>query len=1071
MGNRIDHDLRGIAFLDAAWTESAIDSDESTYTEADPRPGSSTSDASTSRAEPQVLGAQAVPVWLIGTRAGGFPGIGPAGGSPAYYLDGETAANARHHRPPILITDLYTENDQALSSVVCTVPLSGKVLFTWVDDTSQNPVYVWDPDGEDVTTAASTAPSTRGTMATIPRTTRVLWVDEYAGKVWFSDDYGESWTEYADFVSFVPTSGSYDFDDRPRFLAFDGQGQLVWCGKRSTTDVYEFYTSPDLGMSWAQSATLTASVASMSAHPDGTIALVYTDASDVLQFVNMGSGDDDPSLADAVAVASSLDNREHAVCVDEDGAIWLYYGLDTGVAQAGIRYQVSWDRGATWTAPAYNNVTTPDTVDSSLSTTGEPRGLAAAASMGHVFLCHGTADTGGIVNEHHNTCLILGGWQGPYHEAVEAVTTGGPLLPRDPAYRLNGGETLSAVRSLLWYATHNDPGGAGSSITTTGSGGSETYTSAEGGIRQVVASGATYYRSQTFTFAGSDNKDVLLRYVVTVVEDQGTTDLQVRVEGDTHSFALRHTDSTIEVYDIDDSAVIGDAITVPANERLRVEVYYDESEGAVRVLWCSMEATTNKHRTALASESRTLTGSHSATGTAIVRWGRLVGGSGETTWEWRFLNAYARFLNTGLTPVSLLTGRDGWGRPVDGTWPVALPDAYDTANDRVARLAMRGGPLMRADTYYHDTAPDYPIEAVFPDSSPSPYSAWRSVDKTADVDLAVTLGEYDTLPAGAHSWLVLVHRANVRRIRVDGIAAGGSYSTLGTVDLATGFTACSYALQGRILRPDSPYTGTDGARYIAPGELRDGHVILDPSGTPKLRKIVTNTGGWWDGESGTVKARITLDGIDGTESASGDVVIVWPSGVMALHRTSSSPEVAGLRFTIDQSADDAPDAYYEAGLIAVFGLHPTGKQWSDGWEWDKTPNVQRHVDAARVERRSTLGPTQRTLTLDWSDGFVTQKYRDAGQTDYQADSTAAFPLVTRDEVLAAVWEWQELSDGYSRPVLWCGQVPGSGTTLTDPTLWLYGYLMPQGARAQQFTGDEGIGEAYRLSGIQIVEGV
>ena len=1070
MGSRIDQDLKGVAFLDPDWEATSIDSTASTFTENSPRPGSSTTQDTLARAEMQILGAQARDITFIGTRAGGFPGVGPAGGAVAYYLSGEAVADARHYRPPIAITDLYVQGQTAQSTGTTCVafPLSGKVLIGFVDDTTASALRLWDPDGN-AWSSPGTAPSARGAMVVIPKTERVLWMDEHAGTMYYSDNHGATWTEYARFDTLIETTGgSYTYDGESRYLALDGQGQMLWCGKRTGSDLIRLYTSSDLGLTWTFSVEFAAKRASISTHPAGTIALTYVDSSDDIQFVMMGSADDNPSLAEAVEILTNTDAVEIAVVVDEDGAIWHYAYGDRGGLYNECEYRVSWDNGATWQAPTNDQaVITRDMVDASGSA---PQGLSACASMGKVFLAHGSTDSGGIINEHHDTVLVLGGWQGPMYDVTLKTVSGSVVDPaRDPVTRYATGSIANTVRGLMWLATHPNPGGAQWSAVSTGSGGSETYTGTTGGIMQVVAATSTYYRNQQFTLTagGSVVNDCLLRYCMKVIEDQGTTDLQVQVLADTNSFAIRHTDSTFEVYDIDAASVVGSAVTVPANERLRMEVHLDESSSVVTVLWQSMEDSDDPHATKMNKSTFTLTGSHASTGTLDANWGRMVAGGGEVKWEWWYFSASTRYQPNVQRPVELQEGRDGWGRAMDGQYAVAVPDAYDSATDRVGRAVMRGGPVMKAETYSHDTAPDYPIEAVFPTSHPSPFTTWRSIDKSATVNLASNLNTRDSLVAGAQTWLFLLHRANFRRLRVDGKPAGGSFSTLGTIDLATGFTSCTFARAGRVLRP-----GGGGGRYLHAGELRGGHVIIDPAGTPKLRKIAYNTPGFWNGTAGVTQARIMLDGIDDTEPTSGTVHICAPSGVMAIHRTASAPEIADIRFTIDHSADDAPETYYEIGAVAPFGLHPTGKRWSDGWEWDKTPNVQVNTDSARTERRSELGPTQRSLVLDWSDGFTMGKFRgSAPKTDYVADSTADFPLATMDDVWSTIWEWMELSASFSRQVLWCGKVPGDGVTLTDPTLWLYGYMLPQGVRAQQATGDEGINEFMRASGIQIVEGV
>lgn len=1054
MGSRIDKPLRGVAFLEDAWVSDNIDDSASSYTERDPRPGVPTVTDANWRSRPQVLGVQREPVTFIGTIAGGYPGTDEQGGGLSYYFPDrqtpEAIEAARHWRPPWVLSGAQAFTEQAASTTIATTSLSGHVIVGFPADSAAGPTYVWDPEDGSWSTNPN-APDGEGCLCAVPGSDRVLWISE-RGISWYSDDFGATWVELSRYQDFIDTAGGYNYNSNSRSACFDGQGQVLWIGKRFNANTVDLWLSPDGGLSWSLAHTLSAKRARLARHPSGKIFFQWIDTNDDVLGCFLFSAADNPSIQDTQTLWTTGTYTQCYCAVDDDGITYAF-GQSTA-----MYFCYSPDEGQTWIG-----------ADSVLSVQHFPISDSVAYDETTATFSHGwmfRADSLTSPTDLYAAVSMWGGWRGPYFERMEGGFTA-LNLARQLRHRLD----LRSTRSTSWWCYGNPADTTGHGFTLSSSG-STTVARADGGLRLTVSAAATYSYEWSRTIASSDATawDVFLSYGVSVKDEDLAGAARVYVSADSHSFSIRHDEDAFWVYDEDDAAKIGADITHSNQARLDIELYYDDSSGTITILWREYGVGTVWN-----TATRTLTGTLGGTPTAVsVDWGHPAAPSAATQSVWYYLTVMTDFdpAQDHSAPV-YLEGRAGWGKTVGSVYPYPIPDLYDATAQRQGKVLVRSGPLTRDSTIRHDVAPDYPIEAVFPTVSPSPTTPWRSASRATQT-LAVEFADY--VGKVGHSWTfgVMVRGANFRTMTLDGLNAAGSYAvSLGTMDLAV-VAGGGYTLLGRVLYPQIPYTGSPSGRYIWPGELRGGYVVLDTGGTPIARRIVHNSGGRWGTYLDAPPAQIVLEGVDGTEAASGLCDIVAPNGVIWFHRGIGSAAIRGLRATITYSPSTPTnhplvDDWLEIGSLGVFGLHPTGKQWANGWEWEVSPNTQRTVDSYRSERRTQLGPSQRRLTLDWGDGFTYARTR-AANVDWVSAASPNEPLATRDDVFGVLTDWLDLSHGASRPVLWAGEVPAtSGTTVTDPTMWMYGWLEPQGIRAQQTTGDEGVDEFYRASGIQIVE--
>jgi hypothetical protein len=402
---------------------------------------------------------------------------------------------------------------------------------------------------------------------------------------------------------------------------------------------------------------------------------------------------------------------------------------------------------------------------------------------------------------------------------------------------------------------------------------------------------------------------------------------------------------------------------------------------------------------------------------------------------------------------SSATYRDGAnGARAGKATPCFLPDEVGVP----ALLTLYDGPGIAGETATVEPRSSYTVEHLDPVLHPSPDVRWRS---TTDGPEHVTWDLGDESELGRAVALV-VTGASLRQVALE-YWSGSAWVTGGTLDLATGLSGLSYTAAGDVLEPAS---GTSSAgRYIQPGELVGGYLIV--SGSPNTtHRIVANGGGVW-ADGSAMPPWIRVEDATGLGS-SGTCAIVAPGGVMLVYASSS---VSARYWRVRFPAQDCPDDVLEAGTIWAGRVVVPGAPPDWTWTDDEEPNVQRATSPYGTSRAREIGPTRRTWTWGWADGG-TDLYplRAASASMDFVGPSGGRPMTAAEDVW---WTLRDvLRSHQARPVCALRTVPASGTTITDPTLWLYGYLDGSVA-ARGVVGTEGEDELVRVSSLSIVEQV
>jgi hypothetical protein len=1006
--------LRGLAVLDPRWTVDALDA-SSVYDEADAQPGETTGDGELA---PRILGGQSATIEVLPIVAG-------VPGTVGYRLPGETEQALRGMEGPVCTGSCPPDTLASSTWVGAVVHApSQRVVATWaragVASTAAGAwwdptTYTWTPFATLPTFPVGSWGGINSPLVPYIRADDIILVGPVASIR--SSDWGATWVRHgSDYTgaaaASVQTRG-----------AIDGQGRWLLTGD-SGADC-ELQASSDYGATWTDVATIDdAQHHGVAAMPDGRIVFVYTDAADTYtpKAYILATAYDDPTSRTPVEITSTtgLDTDRIAVAVEPDGTIRV-----TIADLFALRIYTSTDGGASYSGPIAipiaNEMRCPVQVHAAgrhmLLHQRQPPGIGNGVSIGGVG------------------AILLGGWSGAMFGE----------LPGDAS----------------WVGT-DEPDAEWTAWGTPGD------TMVAGGMRLYSAAAAGGYEVdpgvEVQQFAEFETVEVInsatLEGGFRMRIDTGTVEQSVTVFMEPDGFRIRDSVATAWL-----SSKFAIDLTIPMC--WRAEQTGTNFRLAYRRPW-----KTEWTWSTAASSGYWFPTTTASTGSSFIRFGNF-SSTAAVEIIWRFAK-WGGIGPTVLAPgyqfglrafgPSVIRGIDGAPLPPRGGWPIPEASTSTTA----ALLTAQGGPGLESEVYTIRPAHGYPVDALFP-ASPSPSQEYRSgalSDYTADWQIAVDLGA-DSRIAGCATVALVIRGGTVRQWALRGQIDGGSPTTLGTLDLATGFAGVDYALDGDTLAPPASYSGTEGGRYLAAGELVGGYVVLDTGGTPSVHRIAEQSAGWW-GSSPGPRAVLRLEGLVGTEAATGTCDLLAPQGVMVVDL-----EADEFYRTWVVRVDRTQPAFEDrvaAGRLWVMGLRAFGKQYDRGYVWRVDPRVAVDEDATGTQRRRRQGPLRRSATIDWAHGVQLRTVRTGGAAPGYLANGEGVALVARDAVYDTLIGVMQTSDDGAAPVLLLATVPTSGETLTDPTRFLVGYLdSPIGAR--QVTGTEGQDEYLRLDSMTIIEAV
>ncbi len=1002
MGSRHAITPVGFALLDERWAASRLDATETTATAHTPRPGGAVGADAQSDLIPVMSGGQQSDVDVVVSKAG-RPSIAVRGCEVAYKLDSEAATQWRgwaapnwmHHWSPVDFSSSTTWD----SSDCAVLPVTQKVIATRAASAGGSMGgRVWTPSTRTWSSTWTTTQVARGpvTICVMPETNRVLHL---------GFDQGGSLSPHVEYSDDAFTFAKYSANPFPDGLP---SGTLVRCRMRPFGDsvlllvensagtLYQ-YASDDLGATFTLVSSITGTKeCALAITPSGVAVVSYiSTANNRPQAIVLGAAYERIEDIAATEVDTATGSYLELVA-DPGGTLWLYM---KDASTPGVRLFMSVDDGASWAESPWGVLNTASQ---------SPTRFAAAATDGEILLLH-SATSGTYAGSLYSA--LLGGWSNVTNGNASGGTS--PVARTSMSHVGNDADTRTWVgmqipTSMLWSAT-------GSGTLTLDSTTAEAVFDTTSTTHRVKPTG-TIPSAPTRCVAMADLK-------VTTGGSTSASSVVLRVTvGDTSTYdykaELRFSTTGIQLYDPNASTVgtaLSEALSSTGMQVMLVvttgtAAFYYRRPGDQNWTKHASGGLTNG-----GGEVSDVIVGHFASSTSISRW-RMFG------------YAFDAYLAEAIDQT-YVTGKALARYP----YPLARVGSATAA----AFLRLEGGAARFGATYDIDADADFPVRNVFPATSPSPDDVWRSTQGTTTEAVVCDLSGADTLVGSSWCWVLFVSGSNVRKWTLGKKDnGGGSYTTLGTLDLATGFTGLAYALNGDVVAPNLSTT-IDAGRYIQDNEFAGGYIVLDTGGTATARRILSNTAGGWT-QNGTVVPRFVIE-LSGGEVATGLCEIVAPQGVLVIPQTEASANLTRY-LSVSPVVEARVDAYFQAGTVFVGAVLVPGKGWSRGWTFRYEPNVDVKEDSRGTIRHTQRGKSRRVFTWNHADGVKMDRVRGGVDLDYLSASSATAALAARDDVL---WQYIGMLDrtkGGELPVIMLAALPETATTYTDRSVYVYGLL-------------------------------
>lgn len=1071
MGNKVSGVMSALAVVSTDLAPDALTAQgtshgsagvDSEYSEAGPQPGDATTSNTAAALQPRISGGQTNGVELRVIN-GGHPERGNMG--MLYRLATDTAdTDWRSWSEPNLIQDWLPVvwSDTASYDRFDVVTLRDSqdlvVLYGRTDTADELKCTRLDWDGAEFGTAVTASVDARQSDGDVDATWEaVAGVELSDGRllaigfdaniyVFVSTDRGDTWALHSGPPSSLQYSGAPN-----KARAAEHRGDVAMVVTFSGT--LHQWVSTDRGAQWreitTQATSLSADVISVN---DQALIVGYIDSGGSSYPTVKVLASATQSIDDATAIqvgAVALDVM--CLCSDGTGTVYLV-GQEASTEHTVVWY--SEDLGATWTQYDELLFATHDT-------STYLRNFAATFVRGQMALAHNwTANPG---NEDDSIGVVFAGGWGQFAQG----------------YGEGSGEQRMGRCSWAHTGASAANGATGIPIelpADTGvwtNGGAGTFSLVSPGALQIACSAASGY-FQRSTISGNDctakfemritsgtGSSTALNAGASLRQADGVDEYILEVRFDAANNRIRCWDQVAgtqvgsDITGLSLGSYLQVFAQVGSSGRCYVWVREPLSTVYTRGPW-DEQLTSNTSTPAATHRVRIGVVTSSTTTVQLRQWHYAV--HGVTT---NNINGWRHGMD-----ASPGAGRGTYH--TGGAWvtsdPLALPDIGSATS--AAFLSAVRGPGAQNESYTILPVHDHGVDKMLPWLHPSPDEGWRSTG-VADAQYIVwDLGQQSQL-GGRWHWTFGFQRPNVRTIYVETNATGaGAWSTLGTLDLATGFTGLGFTRTGDWIRPN---TGTsDGARYIHAGELVGGFVILT-SGV--ARRIVANSaGGWTDPSTNkTVLPEIRIE-ISGSEPSSGTCDIVWPNGVLCIRATGDTPTQYARYWRLRVPVQDTPDSYYGIGNFLPCTTQVFGKAWSRGWTERTEPNTARRTLRSGTVRARKLGRPATVWTQHWADGAIHGRTRWSGvDPDYLSAGTTSTPaLAARDDVWRTLAGCLYETEGGEYPVIALRSVPGTSQTITDPTQFLMG-MWDSSVQFNHVTGEPGVDEYGRLDPIRVVE--
>jgi len=445
----------------------------------------------------------------------------------------------------------------------------------------------------------------------------------------------------------------------------------------------------------------------------------------------------------------------------------------------------------------------------------------------------------------------------------------------------------------------------------------------------------------------------------------------------------------------------------------------------------------------------------------LIEWGNIATGTEVSRWGYFHHSEFAG--DTG--------NRDAlWRRDITTHAPLTFTGApipappYRAYVDQGLKLVGSSGPFVVGDTWDIEPFSDYPVDVIIPEVSGSPRRVTRTTGTASTVYTWTLEGGTDTA-LGDSSYGLAVFGINWRTGRLRGWD-GAAWTTIVDLDAAIDLGQCSYTRTGNRVTVNaaaSPFR--PGGRWIHYNEFAGSTIDL---GAGKLRRIRSNTEGAWTTAT-TKLPTFLLEGVDGTEPASGDCAIWSRSAVGLAHDNTATYQ----RFALEILSHNTVDGYFETGSAILGPVVFFGQRYS--WGRNQTLEQALTLSETRDGHRRVRqdAPERRVISAAWTEGVNT------GTIDGASPDPRYIAMKTGGLPVAALGDQPTIVEGLTRRLsgrlgVLCARIDdapvGDVTQMAGRERYVLGRMLAN-VETSVNVGDEHRDELVVISGLQWSEEV
>lgn len=393
------------------------------------------------------------------------------------------------------------------------------------------------------------------------------------------------------------------------------------------------------------------------------------------------------------------------------------------------------------------------------------------------------------------------------------------------------------------------------------------------------------------------------------------------------------------------------------------------------------------------------------------------------------------------------------------------------------------GPSFTGDNWDIATDYEYPIRNIFADVSPSPDTAWRSVDTATAQEIVI---RYDSTINQETELMGSTLALNLRNINFRTATLYGydldtaAYVSLGSIDTASGQTALGFLRRGDGVIVNTAIPGTASVHWYTRHILAGSYVRLENTndgGTTVIRKITHNAEGAWFGDTTTKTAKIILEGVTPTDPLGGlgMNMQIWSKDILLIINDATKY----TRFKLTIGVQSTYEGYFRIGGMTLGAMAWLGQQYSRGRILGYEPNNTITTGRSGTRRVVNNGKMRRSAQVAWVDGVDTSQVTKASPVpDYVSAFTGGPAVAARADTAFLVAGLSEEIAGASVPVVYLSAYArpannSTAITLVNRTRFLYCRLVT-GIRLENELGNEWqspAGEVFKVATASLEEEV